>query len=266
MNFCSCDEGRNHTLEQILKEMDSIYNISVTFRDLNARMCGLKQGPNEPIKTYYERMVDISVKLEQYGDRFGPGELRNMKKDCFYASLKEHNKYLVSHMKDWDQYGPAQMLKEIWEQEDSRYPANTTPKPHNHDNSTKAPAHYGGKGAPYDKHRTYVVRHMDVQLPEAEEDAPKPSPPPSCDINPNDIYNKGYYIAVINMANEAELWGRCFNCGKEGHRWADCTEPLKESLKQAKERANHKKQALNRGGGAGAKGIQPPPPDRYGHG
>ena len=59
-------------------------------------------------------MADISVKLEQYhGDRFGPGELSLMKKDCFYARLKEHNKYLVSHMKDRDQYGPAQMLKEI---------------------------------------------------------------------------------------------------------------------------------------------------------
>ena len=89
----------------------------MTFRDLNARMCGLKQGMNEPIKSYYERMADISVKLEQYhGDRFGPVELSLMKKDCFYAGLKEHNKYLVSHMKDRDQYGPAQMLKEIWEQ------------------------------------------------------------------------------------------------------------------------------------------------------
>ena len=36
VNFRSCDEGRNRTLVQILKEMDSIYNISATFRDLNA--------------------------------------------------------------------------------------------------------------------------------------------------------------------------------------------------------------------------------------
>ena len=124
---------------------DSIYNVLVTFRDLNAQMCGLKQGANEPIKAYYERMADISVKHEQYhGDRFGPGELRNMKKDCFYAGLKEHKKYLVSHMEDWDQYGPAQMLKEIREQEDSRYPANTTPKPHNHDGVNKNPTQKGG--------------------------------------------------------------------------------------------------------------------------
>ena len=85
-----------------------------------------------------------------------------MKKDCFYVGLKEHNKYLVSHMKDRDQYGPAQMLKEIQKQEDSCYPANTTPKPHNHDNMNKNPTHYWGKGSPYDKPRTYVVRHTDV--------------------------------------------------------------------------------------------------------
>ena len=63
VNFRSCDEGGNHTPAQILREMDSIYNVSVTFRDLNARMCGLKQGMNEPIKSYYEWMADISVKL-----------------------------------------------------------------------------------------------------------------------------------------------------------------------------------------------------------
>ena len=57
------------------------------------------------------------------------------------------------------------------------------------------------------------------------------------------------------MANEADKWCLCFNCGKEGHCQAECTEPLKESLKQVKERANRKKQSLNRDGGAGAKGA-----------
>ena len=256
VNFCSCDEGRNRTPAQILKEMDSIYNVPVTFRDLNARMCGLKQGMNEPIKTYYERMADISVKLEQYhGDHFGPGELKMMKKDCFYARLKEHNKYLVSHMKDREQYGPAQMLREIREQEDSRYPANTSPKPHHTDSGNKNTSHYN-KNPTYDKPQTYTVRHTDVQIPDQGGDEPDLSP--TNDINPNEIYDEGYYVAVINMANEADKWGRCFNCGKEGHRWADCKEPLKESLRLAKERANCKKQALNQDGGVRTKGARPP--------
>ena len=36
------------------------------------------------------------------------------------------------------------------------------------------------------------------------------------------------------------------------------TEPLKDSLKRAKEQANCKKRSLNRDGGARAKGSQPP--------
>ena len=242
---------------QIFKEMDSIFNVSVTFQDLNAQMCGLKQGMNKPIKSYYEGMADISVKLEQYhGDRFGPGELSLMKKDCFYAGLKEHNKYLVSHMKDRDQYLPAQMLKEIREQEDSHYPANTTPKPHIQDNHNKNTTHYGGKSSPYDKTRTYAVRHTDVQLPDPEQHEPSPSL--TCEFDAGEVYNEGYYVAVIAMADKADQWGCCFNCGKEGHRWAECTELLKDSLKWAKERANCKKQSSNWDGGARAKGAQSP--------
>ena len=256
INFCSCDEGRNCTPAQILKEMDSIYNVSVTFRDLNARMCGLKQGMNEPIKTYYERMADISVKLEQYhGDHFGLGELKMMKKDCFYAGLKEHNKYLVSHMKDREQYGPAQMLREIQEQEDSRYLANTSPKPHHTDSGNKNASHYNNNST-YDKPRAYTVRHTNVQILDQRGDEPDLSP--TNDIDPDEIYDEGYYVAIINTANEADKWGRCFNCGKEGHHWAECKEPLKESLKLAKERANRKKQALNRDGGVRTKGARPP--------
>ena len=254
VNFCSCNEGRNHTPVQILKEMDSIYNVSVTFRDLNARMCGLKQGMNEPIKSYYEWMVDISIKLEQYhGDGFGLGELSLMKKDCFYAGLKEHNKYLVSHMKDRDQYGPAQMLKEIWEHEDSCYPANTMPKPHSQDNHNKNTTHYGGKSSPYEKTWAYAVRHTNVQLLDPEPD--EPNPPLNCEFDTGKVYDEGYYVAVIAMADEADQWGGFFNCGKEGHCWAECTKPLKNSLKWAKERANRKKQLLNQDGGARAKGA-----------
>ena len=257
VNFRSCDEGRNRTPALILKEMDSIYNISVTFRDLNAWMCRLKQGMNEPIKTYFERMADISVKLEQYhGDQFGPGELKIMKKDCFYTGLKENNKYLVSHMKDREQYGPAQMLKEIQEQEDSHYLANTSPKPHHTDSGNKNTSHYN-KNSSYDKPRAYTVRHTDVQIPDREGD--KPDSSLINEIDPDEIYDEGYYIAVINMANEADKWGHCFNCGKEGHRWAECKEPLKESLKLAKERANHKKQVFKPGWGSRDQGSLAPP-------
>ena len=165
----------------------------------------MKQGMNEPIKSYYKRMADISIKLEQYhGDCFGPGELSLMK-DCFYAEPKEH-KYLVSHIKDRDQYGPAQMLKEIWEQ-DSRYPVNTTLKPHSKDNRNKNMTHYGGKSSPYEKTQTYAVSHTDVQLPDLEPD--EPDPPLNCQFDAGEVYDEGYYVAIIAMADEVDQWGRC---------------------------------------------------------
>ena len=89
----------------------------------------------------------------------------------------------------------------------------------------------------------YAVRHTEVHLPEPEQEEPDSSP--VSEFDPGEVYDEGYYVAVIAMADEADRWGHCFNCGKEGHRWAECTEPLKESLKQAKERANQKRQLLN---------------------
>ena len=90
-NYQACDEKGDLTPEKILEKMDMIYGTSVSFCDLNAKLCGLKQGERESPKDYYERMVDISVALKEYhGDQFQPGELA-----CFFAGLRENNKYLV---------------------------------------------------------------------------------------------------------------------------------------------------------------------------
>ena len=104
---------------------------------------------------------------------------------------------------------------------------------------------------------------MEVHLPEPEQEEPDLSP--ISELDPGEVYDEGYYMAVIAMADEADWWGCCFNCGKEGHHWAECTEPLKDSLKRVKERANQKRQSLNWDGGARAKGACPPP-DGYSQG
>ena len=46
--------------------MDMIYGTSMSFWDLNAKLCGLKQGQWEPPKNYYKHMVDISIALKEY--------------------------------------------------------------------------------------------------------------------------------------------------------------------------------------------------------
>ena len=114
-NYQACDEKGDLSPQKILEKMDMIYRTSISFRDLNAKLCRLKQGDRESPKDYYEWMVDISVALKEYhGDRFQPGELAWMKKQCFFAGLRENYKYLVSHLKD-----PVLILKEIWECDES---------------------------------------------------------------------------------------------------------------------------------------------------
>ena len=70
-NYQACDEKGDLTPEKILEKMDMIYGTSVSFQDLNAKLCGLKQGDWESLKDYYKQTVDISVALKEYhGDRF----------------------------------------------------------------------------------------------------------------------------------------------------------------------------------------------------
>ena len=129
-NYQACDERGDLSPEKILEKMDMIYRTSVSFRDLNAKLCRLKQGAQESPKDYYEWMVDISVALKEYhGDWFQPRELARMKKQCFFAGFWENYKYLVSHLKDQDDVDPVLMLKEIRECDESWYPANTSHPP-----------------------------------------------------------------------------------------------------------------------------------------
>ena len=229
-NFQHCDEHGDLSPAEILKRMDMSYNASVDFWDLNAWLCGLKQGAFESPKDYYDRMVDIGVALREYHqDRFQPGELSCIEKECFFAGLRDQSKYLVSHMKDKREDGPVDMLKELRENDEARYPANTAHRPRKPDGYGRNAGHPDRKGLGYIARPTNVEPYPDVP----QDFVPNMG---MLSKDPEDAYDEGYYIGVINTADEMSRHLRlCFNCGQGGHYWVDCTEPLKDSLKQAKE-------------------------------
>ena len=200
-NFWHCDEHSDLSPAEILKRMDMSYNASVDFRDLNAWLCGLKQGAFESPKDYYDRMVDIGVALREYHqDRFQPGELSLIEKECFFAGLRDQSKYLLSHMKDKREYGLVDMLKELRENDEAHYPANTAHRPGKPDGYGWNAGHPDRKGLGYIAHPTNVE--------------PYPDAPQDFVLNmgvlgkdPEDAYNEGYYIGVINTADETLLGG-----------------------------------------------------------
>ena len=257
-NFQHCNEHGDLTPTEILKWMDMSYNASVDFLDPNARLCGLKQGAFELPKDYYDWMVDIGVVLQEYHqDQFQPRELSCIEKECCFAGLHDQSKYLVSHMKDRKEYGPVDMLKELRENDEAWYPANTAHWPR------KTDSYDWNAGHPDWKRGGYIAHVANVEpYPDTQPDISLGQFPFGKD--PEEAYDEGYYIGVINTTDEmSRNLHLCYNCGLSGQYWVDCTEPLKDSLKLAKEWVNwgiqdNQENQLNPNGGAGGKGACAP--------
>ena len=89
------------TALEILEGMDQLYGVSMTFQSLNAALCGLQQQATETCQDYYDCFTQITVLLwERHSNRFCPGELARMSKDCFYAGLRAEHRPMVVHLKD----------------------------------------------------------------------------------------------------------------------------------------------------------------------
>ena len=127
------DENGDLHVTHILDGLDSLYGVSMTFQPLNAALCGLQQRQMESASAYYNRMAQITLILREcHGNRYRPGELARMSKDCFYVGLLPENRPMVVHLKDQPHTTPLDLLKALLEQEENdtltrtRYPSSTS--------------------------------------------------------------------------------------------------------------------------------------------
>ena len=73
----------------------------------------------------------------------------------------------------------------------------------------------------------------------------------------NALWRDGYYCCAIHNVDQSEtFFGACFNCRDQGHRWRQCTKPLRQALQEIKDRIGQDSDRLNifgggRNGGAG---------------
>ena len=265
------DENRDLHVTCILDSLDSLYGVSMTFQSLNAALCGLQQRQMESARAYCNHMAQITIILREcHGNRYRPGELARMSKDCFYVGLLPENCPMVVHLKDQPYTTPLDLLKALLEQEENhtlkrtRYPPSTSSRT---SQSSKPAEHYHRQLPAKKRNDRYTVRP-------AQLDADSTEAVPEVDSAPlNDTldalktwYNAGFLIGLRQAANVSELrHGRCFNCQKEGHCWHQCKEPLSPELQevsdqQDREREDRKKRSLNPQGGMGTKGGHTPIP------
>ena len=113
------------TALEILEGMDRLYWVSMTFQSLNAALCGLQQRATEMCQDYCNRFTQITVLLwERHSNRFCPGELARMSKDCFYAGLRAEHRPMVVHLKDHPNSTPLDLLVALMENEQNDALAN----------------------------------------------------------------------------------------------------------------------------------------------
>ena len=71
----------------------------------------------------------------------------------------------------------------------------------------------------------------------------------------NAIWQDGYYMCAVTKADNADMFfNLCYNCHEPGHRWRDCSKPLRQGLQDLKERAEKDDKRLNGSGGGGDQG------------
>ena len=250
------DENEDLHITHILDRLDSLYGVSMTFQSLNAALCGLQQKPMESTHAYYNHMAQIMVILrESHDNRYRPGELARMSKDCFYAGLLPENCPMVVQLKDQPHTTPLDLLRALLEQEENDaltrtwYPPSTSARL----THPPKPAEHYHQHPPTDKRNDgYTVRPAQLDAAPAEV-VPEINPPPLGNtLDALEMwYNDGFLIGLCQAAEISKhRSGRCFNCQKEGHRWCQCKEVLSSELQELSDRHNRereerKKKALN---------------------
>ena len=195
------DENGDLHVTRILDGLDSLYGVSMTFQLLNAALCGLQQRQMESAHGYYNRMVQITVILrERHGNRYRPGELARMSKDCFYAGLLPENCPMVVHLKDQCHTTPLDLLKALLEQEENdtlmgtRYPPSTSSRT---SQPSKPAEHYHQQPPAEKRNDGYTVRPAQLDTDSTEVVPEVDSAPLNDTLDALETwYNDGFLIGL----------------------------------------------------------------------
>ena len=104
------DDG-DGSLCSIMEVLDSVYAGATTYSALMSKLNTVQQGNGESAKDYYERVVQIQVKLQEFHHyMFWPGDLEYHAKNAFFNGLHPEYQAMVIHKRDDPQTSITHLL------------------------------------------------------------------------------------------------------------------------------------------------------------
>ena len=109
------------SLKSIMSALDQVYGGATTYTMLLNKLNSVQQGYAEPAKDYYERVLQIRVKLQEfYVYMFCRGDLEHQTKEAFFNRLKPKYQVMVVHKKDNPTVGTTDLLSAVRECEENQ--------------------------------------------------------------------------------------------------------------------------------------------------
>ena len=113
------DDG-DGSLRSIMEVLDSVYGGARTYSALMSKLNTVQQGNGESAKDYYECVVQIWVKLQEFHHyMFWPGDLEYHAKNAFFNGLHPEYQAMVIHKQDDPQTSITHLLITVWECEEN---------------------------------------------------------------------------------------------------------------------------------------------------
>ena len=274
------------SLRSIMSALDQVYGGATTYTTLLNRLNTIQQGYAEPAKDYYERVLQIRVKLQEFhAYMFRRGDLERQTKEAFFNGLKPEYQAMVIHKRDDPTVGTTDLLSAVQEckenQENNRrnrqadyakaYPPSTSRPPYrdnNRDNARPPPPSQQNR---YRHDNWNADRNVTIRATQAEPEY-QYDYGDEVDYIPEYVdYDQGLDQEDVDLTFATEMWaiameradglehqtGKCFNCREARHYWRECPKPLKEEFKRLQEYSKRRQEELNGKGGPGKGGQVP---------
>ena len=113
------DDG-DGSLRSIMEVLDSVYGGATTYSALMSKLNTVQQSNGESAKDYYECVVQIRVKLQEFHHyMFQPGDLQYHAKNAFFNGLHPEYQAMVIHKRDDPQTSITHLLIAVRECEEN---------------------------------------------------------------------------------------------------------------------------------------------------